>query len=473
MTDTCALLHRLAELKSSGVGGDGGSKSYVPHEPSPKQARFLELDCLEALYGGAAGGGKSDALLMAALKYVHIPDYSAILFRRTFTDLALPGAIMDRSHEWLSSTDAHWQGEIKTWRFPSGATLAFGYLDGPRDHMRYKSTEFQFVGFDEVTEFWEQQYTYLFSRLRRRREIAVPLRMRCASNPGDIGHDWVKRRFIDEPEGRVFVPATLEDNEFIDRDAYDTALSQLDPVTYAQLRRGEWVRDTSGLVYGAFTDANVVDSLPALPRGEQWRHIIGCDFGVTDPTAFAVLAYSDHVPAAYVVESDEWAGISPSQAAEKWLEWNERYKFEVTVGDIGGLGKAFEKEWETRFSIPMEPAEKQNKLGYIKLLNGDYSGRKLYIVRALNEKLIKDTRALAWADEKHLKEHPQLPNHLPDAKLYAWRRTRHFNATARKVEPAYGTPEWFAAEQERRLEARRERVEKMNNREWWEEYADA
>ena len=72
---------------------------------------------LEAFYGGAAGGGKSIALLMAALQYVDVPGYAAIIFRRSYADLSLPGALMDRAHEWLGSTDAVWHEQIKTWVF--------------------------------------------------------------------------------------------------------------------------------------------------------------------------------------------------------------------------------------------------------------------------------------------------------------------------------------------------------------------
>jgi hypothetical protein len=104
----------------------------------------------EALFGGAAGGGKSDSLLMAALQYVDEPGYAAILFRRTYADLALPGAIMDRSKEWLSGKGARWNEREKTWTFPSGATLSFGYLEHENDKYRYQGSEFQFAGFDDA-----------------------------------------------------------------------------------------------------------------------------------------------------------------------------------------------------------------------------------------------------------------------------------------------------------------------------------
>lgn len=213
---------------------------YIPYPPSPKQLTFLMLDCKEAFYGGAAGGGKSTALLMAALMYVHVPNYAAILFRRSYTDLALPGALMDIAMQWLRETDAQWEPMKRQWRFPSGATVGFGYLDSESDKYRYQSAEFQFIGFDELTQFTESQYRYLFSRLRRVQGVNVPLRMRAASNPGGDGHDWVKQRFIVERSDRVFVPATLDDNPAIDADAYRRMLAELDPVTRAQLEHGDW-----------------------------------------------------------------------------------------------------------------------------------------------------------------------------------------------------------------------------------------
>jgi hypothetical protein len=153
---------------------------YIPHKPTPKQLAFLLLDNQEALYGGAAGGGKSDALLMAALQYINVPGYSALLLRRSYTDLSLPGALMDRAKAWLLPSGARWRDGLKTWEFPSGASITFGYLEKPGDEYRYQSTEFQFVGFDELTQFTEAQYRYLFSRLRRPYAVDVPLRMRSA-----------------------------------------------------------------------------------------------------------------------------------------------------------------------------------------------------------------------------------------------------------------------------------------------------
>ena len=239
---------------------------YIPHKPTSKQLAFLLLINQEALYGGAAGGGKSDALLMAALQYVDVPGYSALLLRRSYTDLSLPGALMDRTRFWLMPSDATWRDSMKTWQFPSGATLTFGYLERPGDEYRYQSTEFQFIGFDELTQFQETQYRYLFSRLRRANDVEVPLRMRSASNPGGVGHEWVRNRFIENDvaqDERVFIPASLPDNPYLDQTAYLASLQQLDPVTRQQLLAGDWSARQPGNLFKRewFT---VVDELPVF-----------------------------------------------------------------------------------------------------------------------------------------------------------------------------------------------------------------
>jgi predicted phage terminase large subunit-like protein len=236
---------------------------YIPHRPTPKQGAFLILPQQETFYGGAAGGGKSDALLMAALQYVDVPGYAAILFRKTYADLSLPEALMDRATSWLGGTDARWNGTEKTWTFPSGATLTFGYMEHESDRYRYKSAAFQFIGFDELTQFTETQYTYLFSRLRRLKGSDVPLRMRSASNPGDIGHDWVKGRFVDSQDrSKIFIRAKLKDNPHLDEEAYIKSLNQLDPITRQQLLDGDWsARQSGGMFRREWFE--IVDVAPA------------------------------------------------------------------------------------------------------------------------------------------------------------------------------------------------------------------
>jgi len=179
---------------------------------------------------------------MAALQGIDVPGYNAILLRRTFKDLSLPEALISRSHEWFSGGRAHWNGDLKKWTFPSTATITFGHLEHEKAKYQYQSAAFQYNGFDEVTQFTESQFTYLFSRLRRLRTNAhVPLRMRSAANPDGIGFEWVKRRYVNPGrEDRPFVASTLADNPHLDQEAYVESLNELDPITRARYLDGDW-----------------------------------------------------------------------------------------------------------------------------------------------------------------------------------------------------------------------------------------
>lgn len=119
---------------------------YIPITPTPKQSAFLLMNnTKELLYGGAAGGGKSVGQLAAALQFVDIPGYSAILFRKTYADLSLPGALIDMSKQWLmpfvDSGEVKWSEKDKRYAFPSGASLNFGYLESANDCYRYQGAE--------------------------------------------------------------------------------------------------------------------------------------------------------------------------------------------------------------------------------------------------------------------------------------------------------------------------------------------
>jgi predicted phage terminase large subunit-like protein len=225
---------------------------FCPQTPSLVQKVFLRTNVDEALYGGAAGGGKSSALLMAALQYVDVPGYSAILFRKTFADLSLPEALMDRFKDWMSDyPEVHWNNNLYVATFPSGARVTFGYLNNINDYLRYKGAEFQFVGMDEVTEIRKDDYIYLFSRLRKPPTgplSEVPLRMRAASNPAP---NWVRDRFLIEgrKEGRVFVPARFTDNPGVDHASYRNSLSKLDTVERKQLEEGDWWVSQGGSMF--------------------------------------------------------------------------------------------------------------------------------------------------------------------------------------------------------------------------------
>lgn len=262
---------------------------FMKHTPHPRQAAFMALDCREALFGGAARGGKSDALLMSALQYVDVPGYAAILFRRTYPELTAAGGLIPRSKEWLNGTGATYIEGQKVWTFPSGATLRFGHCQYVRDIVSHeRGPEYQFIAFDELTTFAEPIYVRIpGSRLMRPSSgplSKVPLRVRAGTNPGGEGHEWVKRHFLTEgkAKGRVFLPSRLKDNPSVDAVEYRKSLEMLDPVTRAQMEDGDWDVVEGGDFFKVEW-FRVLEEAPAcMQRVRYWDCAAG-----TDPTQHA------------------------------------------------------------------------------------------------------------------------------------------------------------------------------------------
>lgn len=315
---------------------------FIPHLPSRRQMEFLATnDSLEVCYGGAAGGGKSDALLMAALQFIDQPKYAAIIFRRTYADLSLPGALLDRSKSWFSGK-AHWREQSKQWTFASGATLTFGYLETEHDKYRYNSAEFQYIAFDELTQFTESQYTYLFSRMRKTTDMqAVPLRMRSAAMPGGVGHDWVRARFIDPATAIApLVAAKLDDNPGADRDGYRRSLAKLDPQTRDQLLHGDWDAGEDAIInYEWIRRCESRDLPPPNPRPEKY---IGVDIGRTKDRT-VIWTWQKVGDIAWCLECRVLHGASYSEQKDEIRKRIDRWVVKCQI-DKGGIGNQLAEE---------------------------------------------------------------------------------------------------------------------------------
>ncbi len=232
---------------------------FLPSFPHAKQQILLSAHMwdqdprgvFECLFGGAAGGGKSYALLIAAAQYAwKFPNFSAVLLRRTHTELAKAGALMERAIKLWVPLGVHWDGTNKVFVFPSGARVEMGYHGHSTDDAKYQGGEWHLVGFDELTHWPDPSaFEWLRSRCRKKVDDPIPLRLIGTSNPGGPGHTWVKNRFIggtDPITGRfvqprsLYIPATIDDNPSLDREAYKETLRDMHPTRRRQLLDGDW-----------------------------------------------------------------------------------------------------------------------------------------------------------------------------------------------------------------------------------------
>lgn len=342
-----------------------------PRFPSGPQRAFLCLDHVEhVLYGGAAGGGKSSAGLAAALQYVDVPGYAAIIFRATYQDLQKPEALIPRADEWLHGSGARWAKDTMTWHFPERSTLSFGYLEDPRAHLAHQGARYHCVVFEEAGQLRPSQMDYITSRTRRQKGSTLPLRFRYTANPGDRAHDWLVSKFMVARDG-IFIPARAEDNPGLDVDDYVGRLSKIqDPILRAQLRDGDWKAvDRSGLVVPEWTDAveaSVLAAGLAAVRPPYFTPYVSVDTGSKDLTVY-LFGYLDFV-GGYLVVEDELVFRDPNTremgeavgAKEKalWGAAREAGRAEAPTRCADGDGRFLRDLAEPPYRLPFTRTEK-------------------------------------------------------------------------------------------------------------------
>lgn len=204
----------------------------------------------------------------------------------------------------------------------------------------------------------------------------------------------------------------------------------------------------------------------ARSRRGGWQFVLGIDYGFTDSVAMVVLGWQPHDPVVYVVETYEKRGLTPSQAADVAKSFVTRYPFARIVGDTGGLGKGYVEEARRRFKLPIEPADKNNKRGYIELMAGELRAGLIKVLPG-NDGLIEEWQTLPWDEEREMPAEG-FKDHLADAALYSWRATYGYLEETRKDGPKPGTAAFFEAEAEKMLEERIEQVQRKDEGEWWD-----
>jgi hypothetical protein len=282
------------------------AKSRILWQPTDRQAEFLSASEDEVLYGGAAGGGKSDALVIDALggayKAVEQPEYRAIILRRTFPELK---EIIDRTQAIYPFVyqGAVYNTQAAEWRFPSGARIELGYLERDSDVLRYQSRQYQWIGWEELAQWGsDYPYDYMLSRLRAPERLRLPCYMRGTCNPDGPGARWLAERFGIQPSGqstrreievggrkwrRRFIASRLDDNPHLAGTGYREKLMMLPTEIRRALLEGRWDEPiVGGAIYATeLSQAREDKRICSVPYQPEVRVDTWWDLGIGDPCA--------------------------------------------------------------------------------------------------------------------------------------------------------------------------------------------
>ena len=276
----------LARLPKA-IREDIKDRKVLFHANEGPQTDFLAAGEKDVLYGGAAGGGKSYAMIIDPLRYCHKKAHRALILRRSMPELR---EMIDKSRELYPQAfpGAKFREVEKLWNFPSGAKVEFGFLERDADVYRYQGQAYSWIGFDEITHLpTEFAWNYLASRLRTT-DPEIQTYLRCTANPGGVGSHWVKKRYIQPSEHnksflgmdgltRKFIPARLEDNPYLAKDGvYEQMLKSLPPIQRRQLLEGNW-EVAEGAAFVEFDPLQHVVTPYQLPM--HWERTKAVDYG--------------------------------------------------------------------------------------------------------------------------------------------------------------------------------------------------
>lgn len=363
----------------------------VAFEPNPgPQTEFLAAEEQEVLFGGAAGGGKSMALLADVFRFVGNKHFNGLILRRTNDELRDLIKKSDDLYPSVFGNEVQFHVQKSTWTFPSGAKLWMTYFDDDRDFKRFIGQEYTYIAFDELTQWpTPQPWLILKSRLRTKKGSGLEnsLFMRGTTNPGGPGHGWVKLMFIDpapfnhsfwarnmdgeiikypdnhrDPEKagkpifrRRFIPSKLSDNPYLFEDGnYEAGLLSLPEQQRRQLLEGDW-NIADGAAFSEFRESIHVCPPRVIPS--DWRRFRSCDWGYSDRSGTAV----------------HWFAINPMTG--QLVVYRELYVFKMTATEVAKKILELEKgerisygvldfsTWAKRGATGVSPAEEMIKAG--------------------------------------------------------------------------------------------------------------
>lgn len=307
----------------------------ISYQPTPKQAMFHATKANEVLYGGAAGGGKTKAMIMDALfRCIKYPGTTAVIFRRTYQELE-DTDIKEATVSYPKQIAKYNAGRHE-FTLLNGSKILFRHCEHEQDRFNYSGIEVQFLYFDELTSFEQTIYDFLKTRLRAKKSLGVTPIVRSASNPGNIGHGWVKKMFVDAgPYMSIqtqeiysealhkskkihtqYIPALATENPFITED-YIFQLEMKPEALRRALLNGDWdsfegqvftefVNDPKHYHDGLHTHVIAPFDIPLW-----WPRFMSFDHGYTRPFSVGWWAVD---PEGRAYRYKEWYGVKPRQA---------------------------------------------------------------------------------------------------------------------------------------------------------------
>ena len=414
--------------------------SRILFKPTPKQAEFLAAPEKVVLYGGAAGGGKSFALVFDAIRFAHRPAMRSLIIRRANSELKELISVTKQMYP-KAFPGAKFNESKMIWTFPSGATLEFGYMDKPDDKERYIGLPYSYIGWDEIQlQKSPEAFDFLFSRLRTT-DPEITCYVRCTGNPG--GAPWVKQRFIDpapyntpflrhlpgqEDDGLSykFIPATMFDNPYLAEDGeYEKILKQMPAHKVQQLLYGNWDVVEDGF-FNFDPDLHISDEFPPLhwpvvtSMDYGWNDPATCLWGAVDPETGAIHIYRELEMINRTVE--QWAqAIKHEENKEQFTPITDRV-VDWTMFKMTGHTGPSHLETLTRYGFRMKPADRNREAGWAQVnqrllpnLNGE---PMLYVHR--NCKRLIDQLQTATPKETN-------PDDIDQTRIFSMGRKHHWD----------------------------------------------
>ena len=419
-----------------------------------KQEQFINSKAFETLYGGSAGGGKSFAQLIDALLYAcKYPKSKQIIFRRTFRQLEM--SIIRTARSLYPREIATYNESKHMYTFKNGSVIDFGYCDSESDVYQYQSAEYDVIRFDELTHFTEFMYVYLISRCRGANPF--PKAIKSSTNPGGVGHNFVRKRFVDlgapntvyeikndsgRSTTRMFIPARVYDNKFLmesDGD-YVARLETLPEKERKALLEGCW--DIFDGIYFTEFDREIHTCDP-FPIPKEWKVYRSMDYGLD---CFAMLWIAvDDIGNAYVFREFAESDMTISDAASKANELTDEMIYDTLAPpDLWGRSQETGKSKAILFDeagLRLNKSNNDREAGWLairELLKPNKDGfARLKIFRSCT-RLISDITQLQHDKKKptDVATEPHDITHVPDALRYfaiAWTSPAEVVADTKKI----------------------------------------